>query len=102
MELQESKLELGTKVITYDNRKRKGTHYNDAVYTEGIITKVYQLVFHTKNHLYQYRIKLPHGKVIYRYRYDIFDTKEDCIKVIDSINKRREVMREARKQLKDL
>ena len=102
MEIQESKLELNSKVITYDNRKIKGTHYNEAVYAEGIITKIYTLVFNTKNHLYQYRIKLPSGKNIFRYKYDIFDTEEQCLKTIDIINTRREVMREAKEKLKNL
>ena len=97
MEAQEIKLDIGTRVITFDN-KRIGRDL-EAFYSEGIIIKVYTLVFHPINHLYQYRIKLDSGKLINRYYKDIFNSKEDCLKEIEKINHNREIIRKARKDL---
>ena len=94
---KEPKLDINTRVITFDNR-RIGRDL-EAVYTEGTIIKVYTLVFHPINHLYQYRIKLDSGKLINRYYKDIFSNKEDCLKEIERINHNREIVRKARKEL---
>lgn len=53
--MKEPKLEINTRVITFDNR-RIGRNL-EAIYSEGTIIKVYTLVFHPINHLYQYRYK---------------------------------------------
>lgn len=46
--MKEPKLDINNRVITFDN-KRIGRDL-EAVYTEGIIIKVYTLVFHTSQH----------------------------------------------------
>ena len=95
---KEPKLKLDSRIITFDNRRNKNRDLI-AIYAEGVITKVYTLVFHTLHHKYQYRIKLDDGKIIYRYYKDIFNSKEDCLKEIERINHNREIVRKARKDL---
>ena len=95
--MKEPKLEVNKRVIVFDNR-RKGRNL-EAVYAEGNIIKVYNLVFNRSNHEYQYRIRLDSGKLINRYYKDIFNNKEDCFKEIERINHNREILRKVRKDL---
>lgn len=95
--MKEPKLNIGIRVITFDN-KRNGRELI-ATYAEGVIIKVYTLVYHTIHHQYQYRIKLDSGKLINRYYKDIFNSKEECEEEIERINHNREIIRKARKDL---
>lgn len=93
---------IGDIVYTNDNTKDMSDLSLHAVQSRGVISDVYKLYNPTKNGIYQFVVKLDNGKNVRRFAHQIFENKADCKKFIDATNKRRDILREAKKLLKNL
>ena len=90
---------LGDVVYTYANKKHMPENEVEAITAKGTIKDVYKLYNPTKNGLYQFVIQLDSGKVVRRFAHQIFSDEQSCGVFTEKTNKRRSIMREARKLL---
>ena len=93
---------IGDVVYTNDNTKDMSDLSLKAVLKRGTIKDVYKLYNPTKNGIYQFVVKLDSGKNVRRFAHQIFRNEADCKAYIETTNKRRDILREARKLLNNL
>ena len=97
---KETKYKEGNKIYTNKDIKKNG--YLTA-YTEiGEIIKIYIMNSPTTNGLYQYVIKFKDNKIVYRFLHQLFETEKECDKYVEVVNKRRELTRAMKEELKKL
>lgn len=97
-----TKYKIGDLIYTYSNKKNKDKTIS-AILSEGVVINIYTINRPTKNGIYQFAIKLKEtNKVCYRFVHQIFNNKKECLEFVDVTNKRRIIMRQANKLLKEL
>lgn len=93
---------IGDVVYTNDNTKDMSDLSLHAVSAKGVISAVYKLYNPTKNGIYQFVVNLDSGKNVRRFAHQIFRDELSCKQFVDTTNKRRDILREAKKLLKNL
>lgn len=87
-------------VYSYYDKKENGIL--TAVIAKGKVIKVIELYRPSTNGLYQYKVLLTNGKLVYRFVHQIFNNKDNAEKHISMVNKKREIDRKARMLKKQL
>lgn len=87
-------------VYSYYDKKENGVL--TAVIAKGKVIKVIELYRPSTNGLYQYKVLLTNGKLVYRFVHQIFNNKDNSEKHISMVNKKREIDRKARMLNKQL
>ncbi len=88
--------------IVYSYYDKKENCILTAVIAKGKVIKVIELYRPSTNGLYQYKVLLTNGKLVYRFVHQIFNNKDNAEKHISMVNKKREIDRKARMLKKQL
>lgn len=88
--------------IVYSYYDKKENSVLTAVIAKGKVIKVIELYRPSTNGLYQYKVLLTNGKLVYRFVHQIFNNKDNAEKHISMVNKKREIDRKARMLKKQL
>lgn len=92
----ESILQVGQQVFSYENKNIVGTRFFNCILSKGKIIKIYKLNHVSVNGIFQYAIQFDSGNISYRFAHQIFSDKDKCEEYIEKLNRKRQVMRQAR------
>lgn len=88
--------------IVYSYYDKRENNVLTAIIAKGKVIKVIELCRPSTNGLYQYKVLLTNGKLVYRFVHQIFNNKDNAEKHISMVNKKREIDRKARMLNKQL